>query len=100
MSHAAAFGRPLLFRYTAAQMTTRKDNIILIGPMGSRNTAFGKQLARLNLAPYGDRAAEERHECPAYHRLYCKKEERAEKDSARVRQIEHPFFPKHLERIS
>jgi shikimate kinase len=58
MSLAAAFGRPLLFRYPAAQMTTRTDNIFLIGPMGSGKTAVGKHLARLIRAPFRDSDAE------------------------------------------
>ena len=43
---AAAFGRPLRFRYAAGCMLA-KPNLFLVGPMGSGKTAVGKQLARL-----------------------------------------------------
>jgi shikimate kinase len=55
---AAAFGRPLLFRYPRGAMASRKSNVFLIGPMGSGKTAVGKHLARLLRAPFRDSDAE------------------------------------------
>jgi shikimate kinase len=50
---AAAFGRPLRFRYAASRMLA-KSNIFLVGPMGSGKSAVGKYLARLLGVPFYD----------------------------------------------
>jgi len=53
MNEAAAFGRPLRFRYAAGCMLA-KSNLFLVGPMGSGKSAVGKQLSRLLRVPFYD----------------------------------------------
>ena len=57
MFSAAAFGRPLYFERAAGMLPAQmlgKQNIFLIGPMGSGKSAVGKYLSRLVRAPFID----------------------------------------------